>query len=108
MVFIEKEGFIPLFEAAELAERFDIAIMSTKGMPVVACRHLADELCGKHGIPLLVLHDFDKAGFSILGTLSGISTRDYDEFNRYEFEHEIEVIDLGLRLSDVRAVQLGP
>ena len=47
VVFIEKEGFMPLFAAAKLAERFDIAIMSTKGMPVVACRHLADELCGQ-------------------------------------------------------------
>jgi hypothetical protein len=69
LLFIEKEGFLPLFKAVQLAERYDIAIMSTKGMPVVACRQLADEICGQYKIPLLVLHDFDKAGFSILGTL---------------------------------------
>jgi hypothetical protein len=107
VVFIEKEGFLPLFAAAQLAERYDIAIMSTKGMPVVACRYLADELCGRYGIPLLVLHDFDKAGFSILGTLTGDNMDLTDEgHNRYEFRHEFEVIDLGLRLTDVRAYKL--
>lgn len=109
VLFIEKEGFMPLFEAAKLAERFDIAIMSTKGMPVVACRQLADELCGGYGIPLLVLHDFDKAGFSILGTLKGLERvdRNYNPIEpRYAYQHDFEVIDLGLRLSDVRAYNL--
>ena len=31
VLFIEKEGFLPLFEAVQLAERYDLAIMSTKG-----------------------------------------------------------------------------
>ena len=69
ILFIEKEGFMPLFEAVKLAERFDLAIMSTKGMCVTASRQLVEELCGQHDIPLLVLHDFDKSGFSIAGTL---------------------------------------
>jgi hypothetical protein len=77
VLFIEKEGFMPLFAAVKLADRFDLAVMSTKGMPVVACRHLADLLCGPHDIPLLMLRDFDKAGFSIAGTLMAwiIATR---------------------------------
>jgi hypothetical protein len=32
VLFIEKEGFEPLLRAARIAERFDIAVMSTKGM----------------------------------------------------------------------------
>ena len=36
ILFIEKEGFMPLFEAVQLAERFDLAIMSTKGVSVTA------------------------------------------------------------------------
>src|SRR4029453_6287398 len=63
ILFIEKEGFMPLFEAVHLAERYDLAIMSTKGVSVTAARKLVDELCGEHEIPLLVLHDFDKSGF---------------------------------------------
>ena len=53
VLFIEKEGFMPLFEAVKLAERYDLAIMSTKGMSVTASRKLVEELCGRHGIPLL-------------------------------------------------------
>jgi hypothetical protein len=96
ILFIEKEGFDPLLRTAKIAERFDIAIMSTKGMSVVAARQLADEMCAEHGIPLLLLHDFDKAGFSIAGTLQR-------DTRRYEFRNSIKVIDLGLSLEDVEA-----
>jgi len=99
ILFAEKEGFGPLFEAVRLAERHDLAIMSTKGLSVTAARQLIDEVCGDHDIPLLVLHDFDKSGFSILGTLQR-ATR------RYTFTNEVEVIDLGLRLADVNELGL--
>lgn len=94
VLFIEKEGFLPLFRRVQLAERHDIALMSTKGQSVTAGRWLIDCLCGEHHIPLLVLHDFDKAGFSILGTLER-------DTRRYTFSNDINVIDLGLRLDDV-------
>jgi hypothetical protein len=99
VLFIEKEGFTPLFRAAQIAEKFDIAIMSTKGMSVVAARVLADEMCSEHNIPLLLLHDFDKAGFSIAGTLQR-------DTRRYEFQNSIEVVDLGLSLADVEDMEL--
>ncbi len=99
VLFVEKEGFMPLFNEVELAERYDIAIMSTKGVSNTAARRLVDELCGQQDIPLLVLHDFDKSGFTILGTLQR-STR------RYSFKHHPKVIDLGLRLSDVQELGL--
>jgi hypothetical protein len=83
----------------KLAERFDIAILSTKGMSVTACRELADELCFRYSIPLFVLHDFDKSGFSIVGTLQR-------DTRRYRFKNNIEVIDLGLRLSDIEKYSL--
>jgi hypothetical protein len=94
ILFIEKEGFLPLFEAVNLARRYDLAIMSTKGTSVTASRKLIDELCDRHGIRVFVLHDFDKAGFSILSTL-GRDTR------RYKFANPIKVIDLGMRLGDI-------
>ena len=99
VLFIEKEGFLPLFEAVHLAERFDLAIMSTKGMSNTAARKLVDEMCGERGIPLFVLHDFDKSGFSILGTLRQ-NTR------RYTFLNAVKVVDLGLRLKDVTRLDL--
>ena len=99
MLFIEKEGFQPLFERVRLAEHHDIAIMSTKGVSVTAARLLVDRMCSAHSIPLLVLHDFDVAGFTILDTLRR-------DTRRYQFESDFEVIDLGLRLADVRGI--GP
>jgi hypothetical protein len=96
ILFIEKEGFMPLFRAVKLAERFDLAIMSTKGMSVTASRELVDELCTS--VPLLVLHDFDKAGFSIVGTL-------HRDTRRYAFRNPIDVIDLGLRLGDIDGLE---
>jgi Topoisomerase 6 subunit A/Spo11, Toprim domain len=98
VLLTEKEGFTPLFEAVALAKRFDLALMSPKGMSSTAARTLIDHLC-KHRIPLFVLHDFDKAGFSIIGTLKR-------DTRRYSFDNIIRVIDLGLRLKDVRELGL--
>jgi hypothetical protein len=98
VLFVEKEGFVPLFDAVHFAERYDLAIMSTKGMSSTAARTLIESLC-KNEVPLLVLHDFDKAGFSIAGTLKR-NTR------RFSFSHHAKIIDLGLRLADVRKLGL--
>jgi hypothetical protein len=97
VLFVEKEGFMPLMEAARIGERFDLAITSSKGMSVTAARELIDHVCGKLGLPLYLLHDFDIAGFSIAKTLTASS-------RRYWFRHRVEtIVDLGLRLADVEA-----
>ena len=51
-----------------LAERYDLAIMSTKGMSNTSARRLLDEMCGERELKVFVLHDFDKSGLSILAT----------------------------------------
>ena len=99
LLYLEKEGFLPLFEQVQLAARFDIGIMSSKGMSVIAARRLADEICHAYKIPLLVLRDFDKAGFSIIATFKQRKSR------RYTFANRIDVIDLGLRLDDIASLQ---
>jgi DNA topoisomerase VI subunit B len=96
-LFIEKEGFDEILKAARIAERFDIAAMSTPGMSITASRFLVEHL----NIRLLVLHDFDQSGFSILGTLRR-STR------RYQFSRRVDVIDLGLTLADIEHYGLEP
>ena len=98
ILFIEKEGFSALLARALIAERFDIAVMSTKGMSVTAARMLLDRLA-PHIESVLVMHDFDVSGFSIFGTL-GSSGR------RYRFNNQVRIIDLGLRLADVREMDL--
>jgi hypothetical protein len=99
VLFIEKEGFDPLLKAARIADKFDVAIMSTKGMSVTAARELADEMCHAHDIPLLLAHDFDKSGFAIAGTIQR-------DTRRYEFQNTITTIDLGLSLEDVMEMGL--
>jgi hypothetical protein len=100
ILFVEKEGFDELFEAVQLAERYDLATMSTKGMSVVAARKLIDRLAQKVD-HIFVLRDFDVSGFSIFGTL-GTDSR------RYTFENDMsdKVIDVGLRLEDVEGMGL--
>jgi Protein of unknown function C-terminus (DUF2399) len=97
-LFVEKEGFYPLLEAAQIAERYDIAIMSTKGMSVTAARQLVEKL-SEQGVTILVCHDFDKSGFSILHTLQA-------DTRRYRFKTRPKVVDVGLRLADVQAMNL--
>jgi len=96
VLFIEKEGFAPLLQRAQIAERYDLAIMSTKGVSTTAARTLIEKL---GGVCFLVLHDFDKYGFSILSTLKR-NTR------RYTFKSRPDVVDLGLRLTDVQSEDL--
>jgi hypothetical protein len=101
VLFCEKEGFNPLFKAVNLANRYDLMIISTKGVSVTAARLLIDEVCGDNDLPLFVLHDFDVAGFMILGTLQR-------DTRRYQFSNAIEVVDLGLRLADIVSLEREP
>jgi Topoisomerase 6 subunit A/Spo11, Toprim domain len=101
ILFIEKEGFNPLFRAVKLANRYDLMIVSTKGVSVTAARRLIDDICGAFNLPLFVLHDFDVAGFVILGTLQR-------DTRRYQFSSAVEVIDLGLRLEDIDGLEREP
>jgi hypothetical protein len=99
--YIEKEGFGPLFKAVDLANRYDLMIISNKGQSVTAARKLVDEIAGAYGLPLFVLHDFDLAGFSIFGVFQR-------DTRRYQFTHAVEVIDLGLRLDDIAGLEREP
>ncbi len=95
VLFIEKEGFAPLLEAAKIAERYDIAIASTKGMPVAALCDLLGKI-RHYGIKAYVVHDFDKAGFSIVKTLR--------QGARGSRGHG-DVVDLGFRLDDIEGLE---
>jgi hypothetical protein len=99
VLYVEKEGFLPLFKRVKLAKRYDIAIMSSKGMSVTAARQLVDKLCTN--VPLLVLHDFDSAGIIIQDTLA-------KDTRRYSYSSPPDVIDLGLHYDDVSGLPSEP
>jgi hypothetical protein len=98
VLFIEKEGFEPLLRAARIAERFDIAIMSTKGMSVIAARALVDRLSSQ-GVTILVAHDLDIAGIRNFGTLGADSSR-------YQFKSSPDIRRLGLTLKQATSMDL--
>ena len=91
VLFIEKEGFLPLLQDAGIPQKYDLAVMGCKGQSVEAARHLIDVLCKDR--PLFIVRDFDKAGFHIAAAL----TRNSDV---YTFKNEIHATDFGLRLVD--------
>jgi hypothetical protein len=97
VLFIEKEGFDPILSAAGLAEKYDLAIMSTKGVPVGAACELVRQF-GRAGVRVFVLHDFDLAGFKIVRTLR-MGTR---------LAPAGALLTLGLRLVDVEGLQMEP
>ena len=99
MLYVEKEGFMPLFEEVELGKRYDLAIMSSKGMSVTAARMLVDEL--DPAVPLLVLHDFDSAGIIIKDTL-------HNDTRRFTYGRLPTVIDLGLHYGDIGGLAAEP
>ena len=82
----------------QLGDRYDMAIMSTKGMSVTAARTLIDALVAD-GVRVFALRDFDVSGFTIAGTL-GRNTR------RHTWQ-TAGAVDLGLRLEDVEAHNLA-
>ena len=94
VLFIEKEGFDPILKDAGIAEKYDIGIMSSKGLPVGAACRLASRFSSK-GIKIFVLHDFDLAGFKIVKTLRQ-GTR---------LAPGVKVVDIGFRLGDVDNLQ---
>jgi hypothetical protein len=98
VLFVEKEGFMPLIRQSRLAERYDLAVMSTKGMSVTSARRLVEDL-STAGVTVFVLHDFDKSGLGILHTMRS-------DTRRYHFKQTPNVVDLGLRLDDVRRMEL--
>lgn len=97
VLFIEKEGFTEILRGAAIGRKYDMALMSTKGLPVKAACDLAGGFTQK-GVQIYVLHDFDLAGFKILKTLQ--------EGTRMAIG--TDVVDFGLRLEDVKGLQGEP
>ena len=95
MLFCEKAGLLHVLQHSGIDRRYDLALMSTKGMPTVAGRDLVAAATAT-GVPTLTIRDFDKSGFSIARTLSRSNAR-------YTFGERPDVRHLGLRLDDARA-----
>jgi hypothetical protein len=108
VLYIEKEGFEPVLKEAQIAEKFDLAILSCKGQSVAAARKFVDHVCAVNGgIPLFTVHDFDEAGFQIAHCLTNESLAAAEQDRvAYHFKNKIQVVDFGLRLDDIKRYNL--
>jgi hypothetical protein len=70
-------------------------------MSVTAARQLAEGICSRYGIPLLILHDFDAAGIIIKDTLE-------NDTRRFSYARPPDVIDLGLTFDDIKGLASEP
>jgi hypothetical protein len=90
ILFVEKKGLWPVFQAARLAEKYDMAIVAGEGYATEACRVLLANADRGQEYQLFVLHDADPWGYNIARTLREATERMPG--------HRAKVIDLGLRL----------
>ena len=95
ILFIEKEGFNEQIADAGIQEKWDIALMSSKGVPNAATCNVG----AFPGVPVLAFHDFDVAGFKIVKTLREGARLSSGICN---------LIDIGLRLDDVKDIDPEP
>jgi len=96
ILVIEKAGLWPVLEAARLADRYDMAVITSEGFAAEACRTLLADLHDRD-MTVFVLHDGDHPGYNIARTIGAETARMPG--------HHVDVIDLGLTVDD--AVVMG-
>ncbi len=89
IIYCEKEGFFPILKDAKFPERYDCALLSSKGYASRAVKDLFD-LLGETDEEILFfcIHDSDAAGTMIYETLQ--------EATLSRKARKVKVIDLGL------------
>ena len=97
ILYVEKEGLWPVLEQAQIAERFDMAVIAGKGFAVEACRSFLESVDpGEYRI--FCLHDADWSGYNIAITLG-------EETQRMP-GYSVKVTDLGLTIDQAISADL--
>lgn len=94
VLFIEKQGFTPLFREENLLSELHLGLISTSGFGTRACKTLMDYYITRD-IDVYVLHDCDIAGYLIAGKLKHGSKT---------FPKPLDVTDIGLTYQDMDAL----
>jgi DNA topoisomerase VI subunit B len=100
LLYVEKRGQVPLLQAARLAERYDMALVTEAGFATVAARTLLSAGAEGEKYQVFCLHDADYPGYNILRTLREATER--------MPEHSMEVHDIGLTVEQVIAMGKTP
>ena len=99
ILYIEKEGFVPILREVKWPERHDCAILTSKGFASRAARDLLD-LLGETDEEILFfcVHDADAAGTLIYQSLQ--------KETRARAGRKVKIINLGLEVDEARAMGL--
>jgi hypothetical protein len=100
LLYVEKRGQVPLLQAAEIAERYDMALVTEAGFSTVAARTLLSSGAEQEKYDVFCLHDADYPGYNILRTLREATAR--------MPEHSMQVHDIGLTVEQVEAMGKPP
>ena len=92
ILFVEKKGLLHTIKAGNLHTKYDMAIIAGEGYASEAVRILLDKAQTGQDYTIFVLHDADPSGYDIARTIQDSTKRMPN--------HNIEVIDLGLRVQD--------
>ena len=95
ILVVEKAGLWPVLDAARLADRYDMAVITSEGFAAEACRTLLADLDDRD-MTVFVLHDADHPGYNIARTLGAETARMPG--------HHVDVVDLGLTVDDAVAI----
>jgi Histidine kinase-, DNA gyrase B-, and HSP90-like ATPase len=99
ILVVEKAGLWPVIDAARLADRYDMAVVTSEGFAAEACRTLLGDLDDRD-VTVFVLHDADHHGYNIARTLGEETARMPG--------HHVDVVDLGLTVDDAVAMAMEP
>lgn len=97
VLYMEKKGLWSVLEVAQLAERYDMAVIAAEGYATQAARVLFHRADREREYRLFVLHDADPYGYNIARTLR--------EETRRMPGYRVDVVDIGLRLEE--ALEMG-
>jgi hypothetical protein len=96
VLIVEKGGIADVFRQVDLGHGHDLAIVGNEGQSVEAELRLVDAL-GPAGVPVFLLTDFDRQGFTIAQNLRSGTWR-------HRYITPPEVIHVGLRLDQINAL----
>jgi hypothetical protein len=112
LLYVEKQGLVPIFEAAKLAQRFDIGILAGQGYAVGAAKDLLKHALenATQDIAVLCLHDCDVDGLMIAKTLARETpSRPNSRIDMIDLGLSVhEVMDLGLEAEEVTLRKMIP
>jgi len=100
LLYVEKKGQFPLIDEARLMERYDMAVMTGEGYATEAARTLLSVADKNERMQIFVLHDADRDDYNIARKVRDATKRMPD--------YSVDVIDLGLTVTQARELGLDP